>query len=214
MSEGLRERKKRRTREALVAAAVELFQRQGYEATTVAQIAAAADVSTRTFFLHFPAKEDVVLGDADARVELAVRLIEERAADERPPDVLARVIERAIVQVAGTDLATGLADVRVRLVLTVPELQAWMVRRLLSAQQRIVEALCRSYPEEHDVVAVAAMVGAMMGAVTSAASYALRRGDSPGEVADAMRRAAASLTVAPAPGPRNDHGESSTPPSG
>ncbi|GAA3583527.1 hypothetical protein GCM10022419_076620 [Nonomuraea rosea] len=195
MSEGLRERKKRRTREALVAAAVELFQRQGYEATTVAQIAAAADVSTRTFFLHFGTKEDVVLANADARIEQGVRIVEEREAGETLPDVLARVIEHTIGDVSGSDLVTGLADVRVRLALTVPELQAWLMRRLLFAQERIVEALCGSYPEERDVVDVAALVGGMMGAVTSAAAYALRRGDPPAEVAAAMRRAAATAAA-------------------
>ncbi|MGN9846025.1 helix-turn-helix domain-containing protein [Nonomuraea sp. H19] len=193
MSEGLRERKKRRTREALIAAALELFQRQGYDATTVAQIAAAADVSTRTFFLHFPAKEDVVLANAEARVALAVRIIESRRPEEALPDVLARAIELMIADVSGSDLATGLADVRVRLALTVPELRSWLMRRLLDAQERLVEALCRSYPEEHDVVAVAALVGAMMGAVTSAAAYALRRGDAPEQVEAAMRQAAAGL---------------------
>ncbi|TDE33806.1 TetR/AcrR family transcriptional regulator [Nonomuraea mesophila] len=190
MAEGIRERKKRRTREALIAAAVELFQRQGYEATTVAQIAAAADVSTRTFFLHFPTKEDVVLAGGGARVELAVRVIEQRGADETMPDVLAAAVECMISEVAGSELATGIADVRVRLMLTVPELQAWMLRRVLDAQRRIVDALCRSYPEEDDVVAVAALVGALVGAVASAATYALRRGDTPEEVTAAMRAAA------------------------
>ncbi|TDC03675.1 TetR/AcrR family transcriptional regulator [Nonomuraea longispora] len=190
MAEGIRERKKRRTREALIAAAVELFQRQGYEATTVAQIAAAADVSTRTFFLHFPTKEDVVLAGGGARVELAVRVIEQRGPDETMRDVLAAAVECMIGEVAGSELATGIADVRVRLMLTVPELQAWMLRRLLDAQRRIVDALCRSYPEEDDVVAVAAQVGALVGAVTSAATYALRRGDPPEEVTAAMRAAA------------------------
>ncbi|MGP3929503.1 TetR family transcriptional regulator [Nonomuraea sp. KM88] len=190
MADGLRERKKRRTREALIAAAVELFRRQGYEATTVAQIAAAADVSTRTFFLHFPTKEDVVLPDAGTRVELAVRTIEGRRPDEPLPDVLATAVERMISEVAGSDLATGMADVRVELTLTVPDLQARMMRRLLDAQRRIVDALCRSYPEEDDEVVVGAMVGAMMGAVSSAAAYALRRGDTPEEVTAAMRAAA------------------------
>ncbi|TDC99358.1 TetR family transcriptional regulator [Nonomuraea deserti] len=195
MAEGMRERKKRRTREALIAAAVELFRRQGYEVTTVAQIAAAADVSTRTFFLHFPTKEDVVLADADTRVELAVRIIEERGADESLPDVLATAVQRMISEVAGSDLATGMADVRVQLMLTVPELQARMMRRLLDAQRRIVDALCRSYPEEDDVVLVGALVGAMAGAVTSAATYALRRGDAPEEVTAAMRAAAGRVAL-------------------
>ena len=56
---GLRERKKRRTRETIVAVATGLFVEQGYEATTTAQIAEAAEVSSSTFFKYFPTKADV-----------------------------------------------------------------------------------------------------------------------------------------------------------
>ncbi len=57
---GLRDRKKRRTRQAIRAAAIELFTIQGVEATTVEQIAAAADISPRTFFNYFDSKEQAV----------------------------------------------------------------------------------------------------------------------------------------------------------
>lgn len=72
---GIRERKKLRTREALIEAAADLCQRNGYDKTTVEQIAAAADVSTRTFSRYFPTKESVVAamtGDMDRYLAAAI----------------------------------------------------------------------------------------------------------------------------------------------
>ncbi|MBO9533487.1 MAG: TetR family transcriptional regulator [Solirubrobacteraceae bacterium] len=63
---GLRERKKQQTRELIVSVALELFDRQGFAATTIPEIARAADVSPRTVSSYFPAKEDLAFPDADA----------------------------------------------------------------------------------------------------------------------------------------------------
>ena len=80
---GLRERKKRRTHEALIQAAMRLYRERGYEAVTIAAIAGAADVAPRTFFGYFECKEDVFLSRGDERLELLVQAIGER--DRRQP---------------------------------------------------------------------------------------------------------------------------------
>ena len=96
---GLRERKKQRTRETIVSVATKLFVEQGYEATTTAQIAEAAEVSPSTFFTYFPTKADVVFSLFDAIIESADRRLLGRPAGERAIDAVVAWIAEDLPEV-------------------------------------------------------------------------------------------------------------------
>ena len=85
---GLRERKKQRTRELIVPRALALFSQHGYHATTVAEIAAAADVSERTVFGYFATKEDILFADHLALEQDLSRALEEHPGDAGALDTL------------------------------------------------------------------------------------------------------------------------------
>ncbi|MET9729601.1 TetR family transcriptional regulator [Streptomyces sp. NPDC006458] len=90
--ETLRERKKQRTREALVRAAFELFTTQGYEQTTVDEIAEAVDVSQRTFFRYFAGKEDAALSVARLTEEHFYQAVRARPPQEPPLEAMRRAV--------------------------------------------------------------------------------------------------------------------------
>jgi AcrR family transcriptional regulator len=77
---GLRERKKQRTRETISRVALELFVERGYHATTLADIAEAADVSTRTIFAYYPSKEDILFSEFPALLDAIAQALRERPA--------------------------------------------------------------------------------------------------------------------------------------
>jgi AcrR family transcriptional regulator len=92
---GLRERKKARTHEAIVEAAVDLFERQGYDETTVEEIAAAAEVSPRTFFRYFDTKVEVVFAEKDEHPDFE-ELLAARPADESVIEAVHQVLREQL----------------------------------------------------------------------------------------------------------------------
>lgn len=180
----LRERKRQRTRQAIVDAAVELFERDGYDGTTIADIAAAADIGTRTFFGYFASKEELLFPAVDARVEAALAAIESRKPDETPMAVLLRALRDIRTPETG-DMVDRLAALRIRLVQTVPAVRGRGLQLQMEAQQTIARHLRPAFPDQLDEVSAAAVVGAFVGAVSGALQVLL---DSGGDPDDLRRR--------------------------
>jgi AcrR family transcriptional regulator len=181
---GLRERKKEKTRQALSSAAMRLFAERGYEATTVADIAAAAEVSTRTFFAYFPSKEDVFFTGTQERLDL-VRQAFAAHAGALPPLAAMRATLDQIIETAAGDLFAPDRGVRLRLLIERPELRARGTQLLFSAHQVLADALRAGVPglDRYDAVATA---GATIGALVAVVLHALEHGGSVEEVKAAL----------------------------
>ncbi|MDI5938274.1 TetR/AcrR family transcriptional regulator [Micromonospora sp. PTRAS2] len=175
----LRERKRERTRQAIVDAAVDLFERHGYEGTTIADIAAAAEIGTRTFFSYFASKEELLFPENDARVVAAIAAIASRKPGDRPADLLVRALRDANEN--STELASPTALLRMRLIQTVPAVRGRGLQLQLDAQREIARHLQAAFPDELDAVQAGALVGAFIGAVTGALQVLL---DEPGALDD------------------------------
>ena len=186
----LRDRKRARTRQALVAAATDLFERHGYEQTTIADIAAAAEIGTRTFFSYFAGKEELLFPEGDARIRAAVTAIAGRRPGEEPSDVLLRALRE--VGDDGDDLGGRLAALRLRLIRTVPAVRGKALQLQADGQREIARHLAAAFPDRLDEVQAAALVGAFVGAVTGALQVILERegaADDPAAVQQAVQRA-------------------------
>jgi AcrR family transcriptional regulator len=85
---GLRERKKQQTRETIERAALKLFAERGFDETTVADVAEAADVSPRTIFSYFESKEDILFCEESASFERFKEMLEQRPPGTTTADAL------------------------------------------------------------------------------------------------------------------------------
>jgi AcrR family transcriptional regulator len=194
---GLRERKKRRTRRALAEAALALFAEKGYDQTTVADIAGAADVSTRTFFSYFRTKEDVLFADADERLDL----IHDALSQADPARPTLEVLGSVANQIFGSPMGIfgPNRDIRTQLALSHPELRAKGLERLLRAQRELARWLHDRRRPKLDPVLAHAVSGALIGALVGATLASIERGDPPDklrkEFVRVMQRIEPTLTT-------------------
>lgn len=162
---GLRERKKAKTKAAIQSHAVRLFREQGYGATTVEQVAEAAEVSPSTVFRYFPTKEDLVVTDDYDPVIFA-------AFAEQPPELnliqaWRGAIREAFDQMTQTDIDTQLD--RGRLLLSVPELWGATLHGTRETLDTITNLSARRVGCSPDDPALQATVGAIFGVLMTAA---------------------------------------------
>lgn len=190
MSESRRDRKKRQTRRHIAKTALRLFGEQGYEKTTVVQITAAADVATKTFFNHFPSKEDVVFEEFRHRFRIPAQVIEDRGPEESVAEVLTRMYDVVLAdhpEEGGQARTAALLETYARLVTEVPALQAKALHLSFDLQHEASAALVEAFPDELDPLRASAVVGALVGAIQGAALASLERGESAEQFWAAMR---------------------------
>ena len=160
---GLRELKKARTRASLREHALRLFREQGYSATTVEQIAAAAEVSPSTFFRYFPTKEDVVLQD-----DFDVRMFD--AFDRQPADLPVLAAVRAALREAIATLTPDeWAQLReaTELAATVPEVQGRIHNEMVRTIAKMTDVLARRYELPPSDVRVRTVAGVLLGVMSA-----------------------------------------------
>jgi len=157
--EGLRERKKRRTREAVRLAAFDLFRRKGYPNTTVEMIAEAADVSPRTFFRYFPNKAALLIPD-----QLMEPIIERFLAappEMHPIAAYRHAVEQVFTGMGGPEWSEELA--RQQLLYTLPEAAGALYTEYLHVIELITEALATRLDRPVDDPKLRITAGAMTG---------------------------------------------------
>ncbi|MFI0480685.1 TetR family transcriptional regulator [Actinomadura sp. 9N215] len=148
---GLRERKKQRTRLALVDAALELFVSQGYEATTIDEIVAAVEVSQRTFFRYFATKEDVVTSFLAEHDRALAAALAERPPGERPFTALYESLRVMLRTIAEGDPADSARFRRVRQVIeATPALMAAQMARYGAATDALAAEIARREDADPD----------------------------------------------------------------
>jgi AcrR family transcriptional regulator len=162
----LREKKKARTRRALQDCALRLFGQKGFEATTVEEIAEAAEVSPRTFFRYFASKEAVLLED-DYDPQLFAAMAEVGQTDQPPAVLLRELLGQLLPPIYAADSEALLT--RTKLILSTPSLAGHAAEQRTQMESVIAGLLAKVYDRDAgdlDVkVTASCLVGAMWAAI-------------------------------------------------
>ncbi|MFD8740050.1 TetR/AcrR family transcriptional regulator [Streptomyces sp. NPDC059618] len=191
---GLRERKKTRTREAIRTATYDLIKEQGYDTTTIDQIAERAEVSPSTVLRYFPAKEDIVLSD-----EHDPALLEElraRPADEPWPQTVRYVLREAVRTGVEEDPET--ARIRTRLLAEVPAVRSRMMESMSVTGRMFATAVSERSGLAPDSLEVRVYTMSLVGGLMETAMYWAER-DHQGDFPALLDRALDVLQHGPPP---------------
>ncbi|GAA0530537.1 TetR family transcriptional regulator [Saccharopolyspora subtropica] len=139
---GLRARKKQRTRSALIDAGLDLFLSQGYDETTIDEIATAVEISPRTFFRYFDGKEDVALAKGTEFDELVCRELAARPADEPPLVALRQAVLDAVRESASREGVPRFLRIQ-HLISNTPALLAGNLRRAALNEELLTTEIAR-----------------------------------------------------------------------
>nr|WP_167382956.1 TetR family transcriptional regulator [Streptomyces mangrovisoli] len=164
---GLRERKKIKTREAIRTATYGLIGEQGYDATTIEQIAERAEVSPSTVFRYFPTKEDIVL--TDEYDPLIMEELRSRPADEPWPDSLRYVMHRATQ--LGADEDPEVSRLRTRLMVEVPAVRSRMMQSMSSTGRMLCQAIAERTGRDPEGLEVRVYAMSLIGGLMETSLY-------------------------------------------
>jgi AcrR family transcriptional regulator len=181
---GWRQRKKTATRDRIRTCALRLFREQGYDATTVEQIAAAVGVSHMTFFRYFPTKEDVAL--SDSYNPLIAGLLELTPATQPLIQRIRTALLQGLKQVYDAD-RDALLDQN-KLVVSTPALRERLWADQVTTQQLILQALGTGQDDPHRSFQTRVTVAACL-AAASTAVLAWVENDGTPELSDLIEQA-------------------------
>lgn len=153
------------THDEIATAALALFEQQGFERTTVDQIAAAAGIGRRTLFRYFPSKNDIVWGDFDWVIERLRTRFRECGPQVAPLSAL-----RQAVVLSNSYHPAQLPGLRIRMTLitTVPALQAHSMLRYADWRNAVAELIAERTGRPADDLVALSVAGAALGTATAA----------------------------------------------